>query len=146
MHRLKTVLRHIGTRGVSTFKAGYFEKTADGPQFSVRELQLSDLPQEAVLVQIDYSTLNYKDALAITNAGPIIKTFPMVGGVDYAGTVMESDDPDLKVGDKVLSPSPADVLSDFPPAIYPCPCECSQLLFQFSTMAFAPAPYQKRRC
>lgn len=60
------------------------------------------LPPGDVTVRVAYSTLNYKDALAITGKGPIVRTFPMVPGVDLAGTVEHSSNPDFKVGDQVL--------------------------------------------
>ena len=56
----------------------------------VKEINISDLPEGDVLVKIDYSTINYKDSLAITSSSPIIKNFPMVPGIDFAGTVEES--------------------------------------------------------
>ena len=62
----------------------------------------SDLPQGDVTVSIDYSSINYKDALAITGRGPIVRQFPMVPGIDFAGTVSASEHPDYKAGDKVL--------------------------------------------
>lgn len=62
----------------------------------------SDLPQGDVTVSIDYSSINYKDALAITGRGPIVRQFPMVPGIDFAGTVSASKHPDYKAGDKVL--------------------------------------------
>ena len=62
----------------------------------------SDLPQGDVTISIDYSSINYKDALAITGRGPIVRQFPMVPGIDFAGTVSASEHPDYKAGDKVL--------------------------------------------
>lgn len=60
------------------------------------------LPEGDVTVAIDYSSLNYKDALAITGRGPIVRKFPMVPGIDFAGTVTESANPNFAPGDKVL--------------------------------------------
>lgn len=62
----------------------------------------SALPEGDVTVAIDYSSINYKDALAITGRGPIVRKFPMVPGIDFAGTVIESINPEYKTGDKVL--------------------------------------------
>ena len=62
----------------------------------------SDLPDGDVTVDIDYSSINYKDALAITGRGPIVRQFPMVPGIDFAGTVSASSHPEYQVGDKVL--------------------------------------------
>lgn len=66
------------------------------------ELSLGDLPDEAVLVDVAYSTLNYKDGLAVSGAGRICRTLPMVCGIDLAGTVAESADPRFAPGDRVL--------------------------------------------
>ena len=71
------------------------------PEFSVavRELDDEALPEGDVTVSVDYSTLNYKDALAITNSGPVVRRWPMVPGVDGSGTVVDSDHPDWTPGD-----------------------------------------------
>ncbi len=68
----------------------------------VRELSVDELPEGDVLVNIDYSSLNFKDGLAVTGAGKIVHQFPMVPGIDLAGTVAESDNPDYKPGDAVV--------------------------------------------
>lgn len=62
----------------------------------------SDLPEGDVTVAIEYSTLNYKDGLLITGRIPLIRKFPMVPGIDFAGVVIESRHPEWQVGDKVL--------------------------------------------
>lgn len=69
----------------------------------VKALGLNDLPDENVLIDIDYSTLNYKDGLVVTDQGKVCQKFPMVCGIDLAGTVVESDDPRWKSGDRVLA-------------------------------------------
>lgn len=75
----------------------------DGKTISaVQDLQLSDLPEGEVLIKVDYSSLNYKDGLAITGKGKIIRDFPMVPGIDYVGTVEESSDQRYQPGDKVV--------------------------------------------
>lgn len=75
----------------------------DGKTISaVQDLQLSDLPEGEVLIKVDYSSLNYKDGLAITGKGKIIRDFPMVPGIDYVGTVEESSDQRYQAGDKVV--------------------------------------------
>ena len=68
----------------------------------IKELDISMLPEGDVLVNVDYSTINYKDSLAITSTSPIIKNFPMVPGIDFAGTVEESSNSNFKLGDKVI--------------------------------------------
>ena len=74
------------------------------PSFRARvaEVEEKDLPEGDVLVKLEYSTLNYKDALAITNKSPIVRKWPMVAGIDGAGTVESSSHPLLKPGDKVV--------------------------------------------
>ena len=69
----------------------------------LKEVEPIDLPEGDVTVDVTYSTLNYKDALAITGKAPIAKKFPMVPGIDFAGTVVASTRDDLTVGTKVLA-------------------------------------------
>ena len=66
------------------------------------ELDESSLPEGEVTVEIDYSTLNYKDSLALTGASPVVRSFPMVPGIDLAGTVIRSEHGDFAVGDPVV--------------------------------------------
>ena len=68
----------------------------------VTDIDEADLPDGEVLVAVEYSTVNYKDGLAITNTSPIVRSWPMVPGVDFAGTVISSDDESWKVGDRVV--------------------------------------------
>lgn len=68
----------------------------------VAELSDSDLPDREVLVKVDFSTLNYKDGLALTGSAPVITSFPMVPGIDLAGTVVESADARWSAGDNVV--------------------------------------------
>ncbi|BCL74805.1 alcohol dehydrogenase [Jeongeupia sp. HS-3] len=83
------------------FKAVYL--TRDG-EFSagVAELDESALPATGVALRVEYSTLNYKDALAMTDTGSVVRQFPMVAGVDAVGTVLTSDSADFAAGDKVI--------------------------------------------
>ena len=69
---------------------------------SVRNIEDSQLPQGDVTVDIAWSSLNYKDALAITGKGKIIRNFPMVPGIDFAGTVHSSEDPRFHAGQQVI--------------------------------------------
>lgn len=85
-----------------TFRAIVADKTDGGVVASIRDLQTSDLPEEDVLVDVGYSTLNYKDGLALTGAAPICRTLPLICGIDLAGTVVESRDPAFGTGDRVL--------------------------------------------
>jgi acrylyl-CoA reductase (NADPH) len=69
---------------------------------TVEHLSDADLPDGDVLVNIDYSCLNYKDGMALTGKNRIIRSFPMVPGVDYAGTVADSASERFAVGDRVI--------------------------------------------
>lgn len=83
------------------FQALVLEKA---PEFraEVREVDDSFLPEGDVTVAVDYSTVNYKDALAITHRSPIVRSWPMVAGIDGSGTVLESRSPQWKPGDAVV--------------------------------------------
>ena len=85
------------------FKALVLKKQDDADaSVSVEDLNISDLPEGDVLVKVSFSTINYKDALAITSSSPIIKNYPMVPGIDFAGEVEESNNDSFKTGDKVI--------------------------------------------
>lgn len=84
------------------FRAVLLEKTDEGQTVRLTELEDDALPVREVLVDVAYSTLNYKDALAITNSAPIAKTYPLVPGVDFSGTVIESTSAAFQPGDKVI--------------------------------------------
>lgn len=84
------------------FKSLLINKTEDRYAALFTEISESELPEGDVTVNIDYSSINYKDALAITGCGPIVRHFPMVPGIDFAGTVSASTHPEYQPGDKVL--------------------------------------------
>ena len=84
------------------FKALQLNKSDAGFSAGIVELEDSQLPAGDVLAQVEYSTLNYKDALAITNKSPVVRLWPMVGGIDGAGTVLESTHPGWKAGDRFV--------------------------------------------
>ncbi|CAN7751353.1 oxidoreductase [Variovorax sp. LjRoot130] len=84
------------------FKGIVVEKDAEGYRASLGEIDESRLPAGDVTVRIEYSTLNYKDGLAITGKGPVVRSFPMVPGIDFAGVVEQSDHPEFKPGDPVV--------------------------------------------
>jgi acrylyl-CoA reductase (NADPH) len=84
------------------FKAIVINKDDKGYRAELEQLEESALPAGDVRVRVLYSTLNYKDGLAITGKGPVVRSFPMVPGIDFAGEVLESTSPDFKVGDSVL--------------------------------------------
>lgn len=78
------------------------EKDDGGYRAGLREIDEQRLTDGDVLVRVAYSSLNYKDALAITGKGPVVRRFPMVPGIDLAGMVEQSFDPGFKPGDPVL--------------------------------------------
>ena len=84
------------------FEAILIEKTDAGQTVRLTELDDDALPEGDVTVRVAWSTLNYKDALAITGKSPVVRRFPMVPGIDLAGVVEASDNPDWKPGDKVV--------------------------------------------
>jgi acrylyl-CoA reductase (NADPH) len=84
------------------FKAVLLEKPESGFAASLQTVDEAGLPAGDVLVQVDHSTLNYKDGLAITNRSPVVRAWPMVAGIDGAGTILESNHPDWKPGDRFI--------------------------------------------
>ncbi|QZX85464.1 acrylyl-CoA reductase (NADPH) [Metapseudomonas otitidis] len=84
------------------FKGILIDKDDTGYRATLAELDEAQLPAGEVTVKVDYSTLNYKDGLAITGKGPVVRSFPMVAGIDLAGTVEASDSSAFKTGDRVL--------------------------------------------
>ena len=84
------------------FKGILIEKDEQGYRSAVKDIDDSVLPEGDVIIKVAYSTLNYKDALAITGKGPVVRSFPMVPGIDLVGTVEQSDNEQFKVGDNVL--------------------------------------------
>ncbi|MDQ8198617.1 oxidoreductase [Pelagicoccus enzymogenes] len=84
------------------FKGICIEKTDTGQAVSRKTLSVSDLPEGDVLVDVSWTTLNYKDALAVSGKSPIVKRYPMVPGIDFAGVVAESENPSYHKGDAVV--------------------------------------------
>ena len=84
------------------FKALQLNKTDAGFSAAVVSIDEAQLPAGDVLGQVDYSTLNFKDGLAITNQGPVVRSWPMVAGIDGAGTVLESTHPAWRAGDQFI--------------------------------------------
>ena len=85
------------------FKALLLTQTDDGKtNAALTQLDDAQLPPGEVLVQVSHSTLNYKDGLAVTGKAPVVRTWPMVPGIDFAGTVIESSDARYRAGDAVL--------------------------------------------
>ena len=84
------------------FNALIARQTEAGQSVALETLELTDLPDNDVLVRVDYSTINYKDGLALTGAAPIIRSYPLVPGIDLAGVVESSRDQRWQVGDRVV--------------------------------------------
>lgn len=84
------------------FKGILIEKDEAGYRAAVQEIDEAALPEGDVTVRVQYSTLNYKDGLAITGKGPVVRRFPMVPGIDFVGTVESSSHPDYQAGDAVI--------------------------------------------
>ncbi|MEO6248228.1 MAG: MDR family oxidoreductase [Sphingomicrobium sp.] len=84
------------------FSAILIDKTDAGQTVAVTQVDEIQLPEGDVTIDVDYSTLNYKDGLAITGRGPVVRKFPMVPGIDLVGTVRESIHADWEPGDKVV--------------------------------------------
>ena len=84
------------------FKAILINKDDSGYQCQLTEVDEAQLPEGDVLVDVEYSTLNYKDGLAITGKSPVVRRFPMVAGIDFSGKVIESQHPNFAPGDDVI--------------------------------------------
>ncbi|RRJ84889.1 MDR family oxidoreductase [Aestuariirhabdus litorea] len=84
------------------FKGLIIKKDDQGYRCELADIDESVLPDGDVKIRVEYSTLNYKDALAITGKSPVVRQFPMIPGIDLVGTVEQSNSPDFKPGDRVL--------------------------------------------
>ena len=84
------------------FKAVVIEKDDAGYRASVKDVDDSALPVGDVTVRVEYSTINYKDGLAITGKSPVVRKFPLHAGIDFAGVVEASEDARFKAGDRVV--------------------------------------------
>ena len=87
---------------MATFKAIVIDKSESGQQVGLTDFDEANLMDGDVTVAVEWSTVNYKDGLAITNKAPVVRRFPMIPGIDFAGTVETSTHPDWKAGDKVI--------------------------------------------
>ena len=87
---------------MSTFKAVVIDKTEAGQTVALTDFDEKDLMDGDVTVRIEYSTLNYKDGLAVTGKAPVVRRFPMIAGVDFAGVVEASSHPAWNAGDRVI--------------------------------------------
>ena len=84
------------------FKALLINKNETAQSVSITDIDESQLPEAAVTVKVEYSTINYKDGLAITGKSPVVRKFPMVPGIDFAGVVESSTSDQWKAGDRVV--------------------------------------------
>jgi len=87
---------------MSTFTAIVAREVDRRSQGALEKLTLADLPKLDVLIRVEFSSLNYKDALAVSGRGKICRSMPMVCGIDLAGTIEESDNPAWQKGDRVV--------------------------------------------
>jgi acrylyl-CoA reductase (NADPH) len=88
---------------VATFKAIRIDKADKGTTAALTQFNEAELMDGDVTVRVEWSTLNYKDGLALTGKAPVVRRFPMIAGIDFAGTVEQSTHPKWKAGDKVIS-------------------------------------------
>ena len=87
---------------MGTFKAIRIDKAEKGTTAALAQFDEAELMEGDVTVAVEWSTLNYKDGLAVTGKAPVVRRFPMIAGIDFAGTVEQSSHPDWKSGDKVV--------------------------------------------
>jgi acrylyl-CoA reductase (NADPH) len=87
---------------MSTFKAIRIDKADKGTAVALTQFDEAELMDGDVVVQVEWSTVNYKDGLAITGKAPVVRRFPMIAGIDFAGTIETSSHPGWKSGDKVI--------------------------------------------
>ncbi|MGX4806368.1 acrylyl-CoA reductase (NADPH) [Bradyrhizobium guangdongense] len=87
---------------MATFKAIRIDKADKGTTTQLTQFDEAELMEGDVTVRVEWSTLNYKDGLALTGKAPVVRRFPMIAGIDFAGTVEASSHPQWKAGDKVV--------------------------------------------
>jgi acrylyl-CoA reductase (NADPH) len=87
---------------LGTFKAIRIDKAEKGTTAALTQFDEAELMEGDVTVRVEWSTLNYKDGLAVTGRAPVVRRFPMIAGIDLAGTVEQSSHPQWKAGDKVI--------------------------------------------
>ncbi|MEA2796474.1 MAG: acrylyl-CoA reductase [Bradyrhizobium sp.] len=87
---------------MGTFKAIRIDKAEKGTTAALAQFDEAELMEGDVTVRVEYSALNYKDGLAVTGKAPVVRRFPMIAGIDLAGTVEQSSHPQWKAGDKVI--------------------------------------------
>ena len=90
---------------MSAFEALWIEKTDNGFTRNIITRNTSDLPSGDLLIEVAYSSLNYKDAMSATGAPGVTRNYPHTPGIDAAGTVLETTSSDFAVGDEVIVPN-----------------------------------------
>src|SRR5699024_3854273 len=90
---------------MNNFKALVVDKTEEDFSVEIKELSLDDLPEGEVVIEVAYSSVNYKDGLASIPNGNIVRNYPFVPGIDLSGTVVSSTDARFKEGDEVIATS-----------------------------------------
>ena len=95
-------MSHVRYLMPKKFKAIVINNQNENFSREIKELSTDELKDGNVLVKIDYSDLNYKDALILNNGGRIVKKYPFVPGIDFSGTVEESEDKKFKKGDRII--------------------------------------------
>src|SRR6516165_9454712 len=91
-----------GSLTLGTFRAIRIDKAEKGTTAALTQFDEAELMDGDVTVAVEWSTLNYKDGLAVTGKSPVVRRFPMIAGIDFAGTVTQSSNPNWKAGDKVV--------------------------------------------
>jgi acrylyl-CoA reductase (NADPH) len=91
-----------GEAALATFKAIRIDKAEKGTTAALVPFDEAELMEGDVTVRVEWSTLNYKDGLAVTGKAPVVRRFPMIAGIDFAGTVEHSSHPQWKAGDRVV--------------------------------------------
>ena len=87
---------------MATFKAIRIDKAEKGTTAALTQFDEAELMDGDVTVRVEWSTLNYKDGLALTGKAPVVRRFPMIAGIDFAGTVEHSSNPQWQAGDRVV--------------------------------------------
>jgi acrylyl-CoA reductase (NADPH) len=91
-----------GELALATFRAIRVDKAEKGTTVALTQFDEAELMEGDVTVRVEWSALNYKDGLAVTGKAPVVRRFPMIAGIDFAGTVEQSSSPQWKPGDKVI--------------------------------------------
>jgi acrylyl-CoA reductase (NADPH) len=94
--------KNLGEQALATFRAIRIDKAEKGTTVALTQFDEAELMEGNVTVRVEWSALNYKDGLAVTGKAPVVRRFPMIAGIDFAGTVEQSSDPQWKPGDKVI--------------------------------------------